>query len=302
MLTVKTPRSISEFADENDLRHLSNITSLIPTNGTELHDISWDFFPVPQKFWMPFINLVKDHIPNAMVTVMRDEDVNDGHIFYDNAGNKTNAYDILLLFHNEYVTQQEYGNLKQFVMNGGTIVFIDANVFYAEVRYDKDNQTITLVKGHEWEFDGKAARRSVPERWYNETKDWAGGNFLVNSIRSNITFANNPFNYTHFEEQFVNNPKAKIIIDYGVKFPKDYVEEYSKKNELPVDKRIEDIAVGTYELNYGKGKVIMLGLSAGTLVQDQAGILVDNQKFKMFFDKVILPKALCPKFQSCHLS
>ena len=64
-----------------------------------------------------------------------------------------------MLFHNEYVTQKEYDNLRQFVKNGGTIVFIDANVFYAEVRYDRDNHTITLVKGHYWEFDGKARKK-----------------------------------------------------------------------------------------------------------------------------------------------
>ena len=186
-------------------------------------------------------------------------------VIYSINDNKTNAYDILLLFHNEYVTQSEYNNLKQFVKNGGTIVFIDSNVFYAEVRYDRDNHTITLVKGHGWKFDGKAARRSVPERWYNETKEWVGGNFLNNDINENVTFANNPFNYTHFEEQFVNNPKAKIIIDYGIKFPKEFIESYLKKEKLlpelqRQDIPIESLKVATYFLDYGKGKVIMLGL------------------------------------------
>ena len=62
------------------------------------------------------------------------------------------------------VTQDEYNNLKQFVSKGGTIVFIDSNIFYAQVRYDKDNRTVTLVKGHNWQFDGKTASRSVSER------------------------------------------------------------------------------------------------------------------------------------------
>jgi glucose/arabinose dehydrogenase len=284
MLTVKTPRSVSEFVDENDLRHLSNITSLVPINGTELRDVSYDDFPHPQKFWLPFISHVKKVAPNAIVTVMRDEDVHDGHIFY-NGDNKINLYDILLLTHNEYVTQKEYDTLRQFVNNGGTIVFIDPDVFYAEVGYDKDNHTITLVKGHGWEFDGKGARRSVPERWYNETKEWVGGNFLPADINENITFTNNPFNYTHFEEQYVNNPNAKIIIDYGIKFPqKDYFKDPSLKQAR----------VATYTLDYGKGKVIMLGLSAQ--------LLAENQQFMKFFDHVILPKSLCPKFESCSYS
>jgi hypothetical protein len=221
---------------------------------------------------------------------MRDEDVHDGHIFSFNKN--TNAYDILLLFHNEYVTQQEYDNLKQFVKNGGTLVFIDSNVFYAEVQYDRSNHTLTLIEGHGWKFDGrKSATRSVPERWYNETKQWVGGNFLANDIKENITFSNNPFNYTHFEEEFINNPEAEIIIDYGIKFPNDYAERYSKKNELPSDKQVDDIVVGTYVMNYGKGKVIMLGLNGQNLIQ--------NQRFMNFFETVIMSKALCEKFENC---
>ena len=289
MLTVKTPKSVSEF-EGNNIRYLTNITSLIPTNGTELSDVSQNQFPLAQKFWLPFIENVKKVVPDSIVTVMRDEDVHDGHLFYQG---KTNAYDILLLLHNEYVTQAEYDNLRQFVKNGGTIVFIDANALYAEVRYDHDNGTMTLVKGHDWEFNGTVARSSVQERWYNETKEWVGGNFLANDIGENISFTNNPFNYTHFEEQFVNNPKDKIIMDYGVKFPDDYVEIYSKKNELPPDKKIEDVTIAAYTLEYGKGKVIELGVTARNLAE--------NNKFMDFFDDVVLPNALCSKLITCDL-
>ena len=118
----------------------------------------------------------------------------------------------------------------------------------------------------------RAASRSVSERWYNETKEWVGGNFLENDIHTNITFTNNPFNYTHFEEQFVNNPKAKIIIDYGIKFPKGW--------SGPTES-----TVATYSLNYGKGKVIMMGLSG---IQ-----LADNEKFLNFFSKLLTHKASC---------
>jgi N,N-dimethylformamidase beta subunit-like, C-terminal len=259
-LTVKTTPSTPEILSDNAILNLTNITTLLPP-GDEFN------------FWIPFIDHVKKVAPNATVTVIRDEDVHDGHIFYKD--NKTNAYDVLMLLHNEYATQDEYDNLKQFVKNGGTIVFIDPNTLYAEVSYDRDNDTIRLVKGHDWEFDGKTARSSVQERWYNETKEWVGGNFLATDIKENITFTNNPFNYTHFEEQYVNNPKDKIIIDYGIKFPqKDYLKDPSLKQTR----------VATYTLDYGKGKVIMLGLTGHNLAF--------NESFMRFFDDLITDQAL----------
>ena len=67
------------------------------------------------------------------------------------------------------MTQKEYDNLKHFVENGGTLILLDGNVFYAQVSYDKYHHTITLVKGHGWAFNGKSAWKSVSERWANET-------------------------------------------------------------------------------------------------------------------------------------
>jgi CO dehydrogenase/acetyl-CoA synthase epsilon subunit len=76
--------------------------------------------------------------------VLTDADAdNVNSLFFVNG---TNKYDILILGHQEYVTQQEYANLKHFVANGGTLVLMDGNVFYAEVKYDRNTDTITLVK------------------------------------------------------------------------------------------------------------------------------------------------------------
>jgi hypothetical protein len=284
MLNVKTPLSVSQYINDNinetELSHFNNITVLAPIYGTELDDISFDGFPDPQPFWIPFIDHIQKDIPDAIVTIMRDEDVNDDHIFAP-FNNKTNTYDMLLLFHNEYVTQKEYDNLRQFVKNGGIVVFIDANVFYAEIKYDKDKQKITLVKGHDFQFNGKSVKRSIDERWYNETQRWVGGNYQRGDIDRNITFTNNPFNYTHLEEEFVNNPDDKIIIDYGIKFP---------PNDVLINPDLAGTKIATYILDYGKGKSIMFGLFAETLS--------DNAKFLEFFDKLIT-QVFCSKFNSC---
>jgi hypothetical protein len=276
MLTVNTPPSISELYNDYDIQNLSNITALIPLNGTGLDDISFEGYPDPQDFWISFIEQVEKAAPSAIVTVLRDEDVNDGHIFVDGNVN-INAYDILLLFHDEYVTQNMYDNYRRFVENGGTIIFIDGNIFYAEVEYDEDDRTISLVEGHDWKFDGKTATRSMPERWYNETREWVGANYLVNFIANKVNFTNNIFNYTHHEEQFISNPEARIIIDYGIRFPRgDYIEDPSLANKT----------VATHTMNYGKGNVIMIGLFGE--------LMAENESFLQFFDNLIVYEALCP--------
>jgi hypothetical protein len=275
MLTVKTPRSIAELYNRSNMMILDNLTALIPINGTELDDVSWYGFPDPQPFWMPFVDHVKKDFPNATVTVMRDEDVSDGHIFYT-TDNKTNAYDVLMLFHNEYMTQNEYDNLRQFVKNGGNLVPIDGNPFYAEVKYDRDNQKISLVKGHGWQFDGEVARESVDERWINETKEWLGSSYMINSIENKITFDNNPFNYTHFEENYVNNPNVTIIHDYEIKHP---------PQDLVNSPELKDMVVATYTLDYGKGKILMLGI--------WGDILYDNELFFKYFDDWLITHVYC---------
>jgi hypothetical protein len=275
MLTVKTPKSLPELYSDTDLMILDNLTALIPVIGTELNDVSFEGFPDPERFWIPFIDHVKQDFPNATVTVMRDEDVSDGHIFYTN-DNKTNAYDVLMLFHNEYMTQNEYDNLRQFVENGGNLVVIDGNAFYTEVKYDRINQQISLVNGHGWQFDGEAARESVNERWINETKEWVGSSYQLGDIATPITFGNNPFNYTHFEENYVNNPNVTIIHDYKIRFPpQDWINRPEVRGSV----------IATYTLDYGKGKVLNLGIWGDNLSE--------SELFFKFFDSWLITHVYC---------
>ena len=170
----------------------------------------------------------------AQLYLSNNQNKNDGN-------NNNNAYDIIILGHQEYVTQQEYNNLKKFVANGGTMIILDGNVFYAEVKYDRNNQTVTLVKGHSWAFNGKSAWRSIGERWANETSQWVGSNYLCDLCVK--IFLNNPFGYIPHEEQYITNPHDIILLNYNASIPRPILSAVSK----PV--------IATYELNYQNGKV-----------------------------------------------
>lgn len=218
---------------------------------------------------------IRKALPNSTLTVISDPEVDSGAIFSgngtinnkDNHGGRKNAYDLLILGHQEYVTKKEYRNLKLFVANGGTIIFLDANVFMAEVKYDHTTDMMRLVKGHGWEFDGKSAKKSVWQRWESETSKWVGSSYFY--YTHNIKFENNPFGYLPHEEQFMTNPKDKIILDYGASFPDGYKHLFSSK---PV--------IAAYELQYLRGKAIVVGLFADDIIR--------NESFGRFFRDLLV--------------
>jgi N,N-dimethylformamidase beta subunit-like, C-terminal len=202
---------------------------------------------------------------NSNITILSDQDVDSKSIFNKNG---SNLYDIIILGHQEYVTQDEYNSLKKFVSNGGTMILLDGNALYAQVKYDRSANQITLVKGHGWAFNGKSAWKSVDERWENETSQWVGSTYLC--AICHISYLNNPFGYIHHEEDYITNPTDIILLNYPF--------------TDPVDNLSKNIVIATYEHNYNKGKVIALGLYSDDII--------NNGVFDRFFDSLLVKYAL----------
>ena len=232
------------------------------------------------------IRNLKSITQGSDISILTDADVDNGSIIFNSSNsnnfginknnnynyNYNNAYDIIILGHQEYVTQQEYTNLKTFVTNGGTMILFDGNVFYVQVGYDRITHTITLIKGHGWAFNGKPAWKSVGERWANETSQWIGSNYLCSSCR--VTFANNPFGYDHREEQQITNANDTILLNFNASLlnlnPKLVKNATSAHSNM----------IAVYELNYKKGKVIGLGMYSDEII--------DHRNFLIFLDRIIM--------------
>ena len=202
---------------------------------------------------------------NIETTFLTDTDVHNGLVFNNN---HQNIYDVIIIGHQEYVTKQEYYNFKKLVENGGILILLNSNMFYAEVAYNPTDNTVSLVQGHRWAFDGKKAWPSVNERWQNETSEWVGSNFFNCGSDCNVDFKNNPFSYLKHEEQYITNPKVNILIDYQAQI--DY-----KSNYQP----LHNIRIAAYELDYGKGKVISFGIFGDDIIL--------NKEFLRFFDELL---------------
>lgn len=254
---------------ENITENLNYLTSIVPDKHKQIHPELFEVLPGHIRQLLPHINL----------SLITDSDVHGGRIFnIDSEGKTSNAYDVLMLGHQEYVTQQEYSNIKKFVSNGGTLFVLTGNVFYVEVNYDPESNTVTLVEGHDWSFDGKTAQRGVNERWEDETRRWLGSNFypIYHNEKEYHKLANNPFNFTGAgagEEQYydIDNPNINILLDYR-----------SHDSKYPI---------ATYELNYGKGKVIVIGLPTETLIADEERCDLGCQRFFSFFDDLLINHA-----------
>jgi hypothetical protein len=261
MLTVEVPdETYTHYNDD-------------PSEGPEI--------PPQQDYYDILMELVEDGASSLDLDIeiedISDKEVHHGEIF-DSAGN--NAYDVLFLFHQEYVTQEEYDNLRKFVVqNGGTIVFNHANNFIAQVNYDSASNTITLVRGHDWAYDGNSAWRVENERWLKENQQWVGSNFMDDTASDDIIFQNNPFNYEHSEEQLVTNPNATIIHDFEVVEPNatEIGDEVNRQHYPHPEK------VAIYEMISGEGKVIHLSIFSHRLE--------DNEIFLDFYEEEILPRA-----------
>lgn len=214
------------------------------------------------------LNLIKNLkwiTNNSNITILSDQDVDSKSIFNKNG---SNLYDVIILGHQEYVTQNEYDNLKNFVSNGGTMILLDGNALYVQVKYDRNTNQITLVKGHGWAFNGKSAWKSVDERWKNETAQWVGSNYLCAICK--ISYLNNPFKYIHHEENYITNPNDIILLNYP------FID--------PLNNFTKNLVVATYELNYNKGKVISLGLYSDDIIT--------NGSFDRFFDSLLVKYVL----------
>jgi hypothetical protein len=209
--------------------------------------------------------------PSFHVSILTDADADIGSIFFTNG---TNKYDTLVLRHQEYVTQQEYNNLKKFVANGGTMILLDGNPLYTLVGYDRTMQTITLIKGHLFAFNGRSAWRSINETWANQTSQWVGSNFLCFLAHCHITFANNPFGYKQHEEQYLTNPNDTILLNYNASILSP-IPKLAKNATLDHER-----VIATYELDYKKGRVIGLGIYSDDIYF--------KRNFVLFFDHLLM--------------
>jgi len=176
-------------------------------------------------------------------------------------------YDVLILGHEEYVTRNEYNQLKHFVASGGRMVEMSGNTFWAEVNYTSSTGIETFVAGHGFEFNGAYAWRTNYEPFDAESVGWFGSTFAERADRprgavidgtsgiglamksvfhTNLAFTN--YSYLHNEVNYVRNftDTETIGAFYSYSFVKNGAQHFTMPSR-PID---------SYVHKYGRGEVV----------------------------------------------
>lgn len=174
---------------------------------------------------------------DSKISIISDIAIHNNNLYYVNG---TLKYDILVFYHNEYVTTQQYDNMMSYIENGGNVLIMNGNAFYAEISYNESNNTIQLVDGHSWKFNGDNATRSNYYHFFDRNTEQIGSvfcNFRNGNFHAGYTNDNqHPISkklrdnnmdaigsrYVVHEDNCVNNDNVDVIIDWEGDFDQKY--------------------------------------------------------------------------------
>tara|TARA_B110000014_G_C20053688_1_gene548280 strand:+ start:141 stop:1103 length:963 start_codon:yes stop_codon:yes gene_type:complete len=79
-------------------------------------------------------------------------------------------YDTVILLHNEYVTKKEFNAIS----NHSNLIFLNPNALYAEIDVNYDDNTMTLIRGHDYPPENPVANGfgyAVEEKFHHYEYD-----------------------------------------------------------------------------------------------------------------------------------
>jgi hypothetical protein len=89
----------------------------------------------------------------------------------------TRRFDVVIVGFSEYLTQREYNSYQNFVASGGKLITLDGSNFLTEVNYNPRSNTVSLVLGHGWSFNGAEACPAEYDRWLSQNANWIGSEY-----------------------------------------------------------------------------------------------------------------------------
>ena len=186
------------------------------------------------------------------VRIISDINVSQGALF---APSGARNFDVAVIEHQEYVTQSEYDQLRQFVASGGRLIAMSANEMYVRINYDSATMQETFVSGHGYAYNGLSAWHAPQRPFPVNTSSWFGSTYCC-------------FHDFHYEGGIANggNPVGALLVEYykGVLAPtygfheENSVTNFTGTSVVATFLRLPGVDVSSYAHAYGKGAVFCL--------------------------------------------
>ncbi|MHB8586437.1 MAG: N,N-dimethylformamidase beta subunit family domain-containing protein [Thermoplasmatota archaeon] len=171
-----------------------------------------------------------------------DRAVDAGALFH----NGIRSFDVVILGHEEYVTAREFASFEAFVLGGGRIVAMSGNTFYAEVAFNRTTQTVQLVKGHGFAFNGSVAFHSNDRPFDSAAVRWFGSRFADRTYGLRGAYIENTTQLGRALRHY-----------FGAVAFKDYTYGHDETNRADGLRRSEIVASFVYAIKFSAGHPIM---------------------------------------------
>jgi len=225
-----------------------------------------------------------------LVTYLTDIDVNNGALFQSNG--VTRRFDVVIIGFSEYLTQTEYNSYQNFVASGGKLITLDGSNFLAEVNYNSQSNTVSLVSGHGWSFNGAQACPAEYDRWISQNANWIGSEYCCFYNTQHYTMAGAVANTSDPLSSILRSAYGKNTVLFA-NYPGHEETLLTNSSDSPIAywKTVGGnfstvivpypIVIAAYAHVYRSGVVIGSGIFA-------TDILVSNPEMKFFVNSAIL--------------
>jgi hypothetical protein len=193
------------------------------------------------------------------LSVVSDINITQGALF---TANGTRRFDAIVMGHEEYVTQNEYDQIRLFVHAGGRLIAMSANLFYVRVTYNPRTSMETFVVGHKYAYNGISAWHSTAAP-FDRNASWTGGNYCCF----------HKFQYKGAQANSSNPIGSDLLKYFGggmalgyVSHEENAVANLSQTSVVAKFLNQSGLLIASYVHRYGKGAVFCLCVFGEDLV------------------------------------
>lgn len=194
------------------------------------------------------------------VIVISDINVTQGALFRSSG---SRMFDVVVIGHEEYLTQFEYDQMRLFVATGGKLISMSANSFFVKVTYNPVTGAETLVAGHGWAFNGVTAWHSRVPPFDRNSSGWFGSSYCCSH---NYHYTGGTVNSTNPIGSELREYFGGIMSAGYMSHEENAIGNFTHTSIVATFSNQSGLVVASYTHNYGRGAVFCLCVFGEDLV------------------------------------